>query len=378
MASSYSSDLKLELMVTGEKSGLWGDITNTNLTILQQAIAGYEEISIAGGAQTTALTFSNGTTSNGKNAVIKFTGTITGNQVVTIPDTIEKTYIISNGTTGAFTVEFKTVSGTGVTFGTTDKSTKILFSDGTNIVDTGTVSLTGVQTLTNKTLTSPTINDPIINEINDSNGNEEIIFSTTASAVNEITVKNAATTAAPEISATGDDTDVDLKITPKGAGNLILDGIEFPNADGSSGQVLQTDGSGVLSFGTISSYTDTDALDLFNASGSAPVYACRAWVNFNGSGTPSIRGSGNVSSITDHGTGDYTVNFTTAMPDVNYSFVATSDNNEDGAATDSFSTPSSRGTSTYLTSSVRFSVVRLRFDTQQFIDATIVTFAIFR
>ena len=99
MASSYSSDLKLELMVTGEKSGTWGDITNTNLNILQQAIAGYEEVSIAGGAQTTALTFSNGVTSNGKNAVIKFTGTITGNQIVTIPDGIEKVYVIENGTT---------------------------------------------------------------------------------------------------------------------------------------------------------------------------------------------------------------------------------------------------------------------------------------
>jgi hypothetical protein len=161
MASSYSADLKLELMATGEKSGLWGDITNTNLTILQQAIAGYEEVSIAGGVQTTPLVFSNGLVSDGKNAVIKFIGTITGNQTVTIPDSIEKTYIISNGTTGAFTVEFKTVSGTGVTFSASDKSTKILFADGTNIVDTGTVSLTGVQTLTNKTLTSPTINDPI-------------------------------------------------------------------------------------------------------------------------------------------------------------------------------------------------------------------------
>jgi hypothetical protein len=90
MASSYSTDLKLELMVTGEKSGLWGDITNTNLVLLQQAIAGYEAISIAGGVQTTALTFSNGLVSNGKNAVIKLTGTITGNQTVTIPDSMKK------------------------------------------------------------------------------------------------------------------------------------------------------------------------------------------------------------------------------------------------------------------------------------------------
>jgi hypothetical protein len=72
------------------------------------------------------------------------------------------------------------------------------------------------------------------------------------------------------------------------------------------------------SFATVSSYTNSDALTLFNASGSAPVYACRAWVNFDGTGTVAIRGSGNVSSITDNNTGNYTVNFTTAMSDVNF------------------------------------------------------------
>ena len=71
-------------------------------------------------------------------------------------------------------------------------------------------------------------------------------------------------------------------------------------------------------FATVSSYTDSDALTLFNASGSAPVYACRAWVNFNGTGTVAIRASGNVSSITDNGVGDYTVNFTTAMQDADF------------------------------------------------------------
>jgi hypothetical protein len=76
------------------------------------------------------------------------------------------------------------------------------------------------------------------------------------------------------------------------------------------------------SAGTIATAEST--LAQFNASGSAPVYACRAWVNFNGTGTVAIRASGNVSSITDNGTGDYTVNFTTAMPDADYSSVATS------------------------------------------------------
>ena len=77
------------------------------------------------------------------------------------------------------------------------------------------------------------------------------------------------------------------------------------------------DGSGLS--GLPAGYTDADALSLLNASGTAPVYAARAWVNFNGEGTVAIRASGNVSSITDNGTGNYTVNFTNAMPDANYS-----------------------------------------------------------
>lgn len=61
--------------------------------------------------------------------------------------------------------------------------------------------------------------------------------------------------------------------------------------------------------------------DALNAGGSAPIYACRAWLNFNGTGTPAFRGSRNISSITDNGTGDYTIVFTTPMPDGNYVFV---------------------------------------------------------
>jgi hypothetical protein len=91
MASSYSTDLKIELMVTGENAGTWGDKTNDNLNVIQQAIAGYGEQSIAGGPQTTALTIANSPTlSVARNIVIKLTGTITGNQIVTVPNGIEK------------------------------------------------------------------------------------------------------------------------------------------------------------------------------------------------------------------------------------------------------------------------------------------------
>jgi len=132
MANTTSASLKLTVQATGENSGIWGQITNTNLLILEQAIGGYDAVGVTSGA---TLTFSNGALSNGKNQVLKLTGTITGNVNVTIPDSIEKTYIVENATTGAYTVTFKTSSGTGATWSTTDKGYKILYSDGTNIVD---------------------------------------------------------------------------------------------------------------------------------------------------------------------------------------------------------------------------------------------------
>ena len=135
MSSTYT-DLGIELMVTGANDGTWGTKTNTNLEIINQ-MQGYVNKSIAGGAQTTALLISDGTTasSDARNLIIELSGTITGNQIVTVPDSIEKSYIVYNNTTGAFTVEFKTVSGTGPTFSTTDKGVKILYSNGTNIID---------------------------------------------------------------------------------------------------------------------------------------------------------------------------------------------------------------------------------------------------
>jgi hypothetical protein len=135
MANTTSASLKLTVQQTGENSGTWGQITNTNLLILEQAIGGYTGVALNATTGAT-LTFSNGILSNGKNQVIRLTGTITSSAVnVTIPDSIEKTYIVENATSGAFTVTFKTSSGTGATWSTTDKGYKIIYSDGTNVVD---------------------------------------------------------------------------------------------------------------------------------------------------------------------------------------------------------------------------------------------------
>ncbi len=139
MASSFS-DLGIELMATGENAGTWGTKTNTNLQIVEKAIAGYVEQAVTSGG-TTALTITDGdateSTSVARHAVIKLTGTISGNSIVTVPDSIEKVYIVTNGTSGAYTVQFKTASGTGITFGVSEKTTRLVYSDGTNIVDAG-------------------------------------------------------------------------------------------------------------------------------------------------------------------------------------------------------------------------------------------------
>ena len=142
MANTTSASLKLTVQQTGENSGIWGQITNTNLLILEQAIGGYTGVALNATTGAT-LTFSNGALSNGKDQVIRLTGTITSNVNVVIPDGIEKTYIIENSTVGAFAVTFKTSSGTGITWSTTDKGKKILYSDGTNILE-GLSSVGGV------------------------------------------------------------------------------------------------------------------------------------------------------------------------------------------------------------------------------------------
>ena len=137
MASTFTP-LGIEKMATGENAGTWGTKTNANLDLIEQVLGGYKAVSIAGGAQTTALTVADGAlTGTAQARMIEFTGSITGNQIVTIPLDVENFYIIKNTTSGAYTVQFKYVSGSGdtFTFATTNKGTAILFAtanDGTN------------------------------------------------------------------------------------------------------------------------------------------------------------------------------------------------------------------------------------------------------
>ena len=137
MASTYTP-LGVELQATGENAGTWGTKTNTNLQLIEQITGGYIQKSIAGGAQTTALSVSDGSlNAELAHRMIEFTGSITGNQIVTIPLDVQTFYILKNSTSGAYTVQFKYASGSGssFTFSATNKKTAIVQAtadDGTN------------------------------------------------------------------------------------------------------------------------------------------------------------------------------------------------------------------------------------------------------
>ena len=223
MASTYTP-LGVELQATGENAGTWGTKTNTNLQIFEQIVGGFTQQSIAGGAQNTDLSVSDGSTGAVlSHRMIEFTGTITGNQVVRIPIDVQTFYYLRNSTSGAYTVQFKYITGSGdsFTFSTTDKGDAVVFAtanDGTNpdilTLPAGNVTTAGTQTLTNKTLTSPIIGTSIL----DTNSNEVAKITATSSAVNEITFVNAATGNNPSIDASGGDTNIGIALKTKGSG----------------------------------------------------------------------------------------------------------------------------------------------------------------
>ena len=257
MANTTSANLKLTVQQTGENAGTWGQVTNTNLLILEQAIGGYAAINSASGA---TLTFSNGALSDGKNQVLKLTGTISGNVNVVIPDSIEKTYIVENATSGAHTVTFKTSSGTGITWSATDKGKKILYSDGTNIEE----GVTSTGSLITGDITTNTIYTSNLTVTNDTNVSG-ITISDNVTAANNIT-----TTSGDVVSSAGNMTD------QKGEVRLVpanTQGSTYTLVASDHGKVIIasdtiTVPSGVFSTGqTISIYNNTASSISVNRSG---------------------------------------------------------------------------------------------------------------
>ena len=226
MASTYTG-LGVELQATGENAGTWGTKTNTNLQILEQISGGFTQQAVSDSGDTTLSVSDGSTGATLAHRMIEFTGSLTSGRNVTIPIDVQTFYFLKNSTSGSQNVTFKYVSGSGSTVAVAPSSTAIVFAsanDGTNpdIIDIGMgdVTLTGSQTLTNKTLTAPKFADGGF--LADANGNEAVVLGTTSSAVNEIKITNAATGNDPLIAANGGDTNIDLAISPKGSGELVI------------------------------------------------------------------------------------------------------------------------------------------------------------
>jgi len=244
MASTYTP-LGVELMATGENAGTWGTKTNTNLNIIEQISGGYVELSIAGGAGTQAVGKTDGGTGSAvATRIIKFTGSISGNRVITFPVLTENFYLINNGTSGSYTVQLKAASGSGatVTWGTGDKDWKLVYFDGVS-------TNTGVYEIA---LASPPGGSNTQVQFNNSGafgGSENLVWDGTNLQIGD----------------QGDlrlgDADnshyVALQAPSTVASNVTL---TLPNNDGDADQFMKTDGSGNLSFATVSGGTSWQAV----------------------------------------------------------------------------------------------------------------------
>ena len=244
MASTYTP-LGVELMATGENAGTWGTKTNTNLNIIEQISGGYVELSIAGGAGTQAVDKTDGGTGSAvATRVIKFTGTISGNRVITFPVLTENFYLINNGTSGSHTVQLKAASGSGatVTWGTGDKDWKLVYFD-------GVATNTGVYEIA---LASPPGGSNTQVQFNNSGafgGSENLVWDGTNLQIGD----------------QGDlrlgDADnshyIALQAPSTVSSNVTL---TFPATDGDADQALTTNGSGTLAWSTISGGADWQAV----------------------------------------------------------------------------------------------------------------------
>jgi hypothetical protein len=266
MASTYTP-LGIELQATGENAGTWGTKTNTNLQIFEQISGGYTTQAVSNSGDTTLSVSDGSTGATLSHRIIEFTGALTASRNVTIPLDVQNFYILKNSTSGSQNVVFKYASGTDAGVTIANGKTSLVYAkadDGTNpgidsvalasdLVDDTTPQLGG-----NLDTNSFMIDFDDDHGIRDENGNEQLIFQTTSSAVNQLEITNAATGGDPKLAAAGGDSNIDLALAPKGSGEIVVgtgsaastitssgayDLILDTNSGTSSGNITITDGS---------------------------------------------------------------------------------------------------------------------------------------
>jgi hypothetical protein len=230
MASTYTP-LGVELQATGENAGTWGTKTNTNLQIVEQISGGYTQQAVSDSGDTTLSVSDGSTGATLSHRIIEFTGSLTASRNVTIPLDVQNFYFLKNATSGSQNVVFKYATGTGTSATVANGKTVIAYAkadDGTN-PGIDTISLasdlvddTSPQLGGNLDTNSFMIDFDDAHGIRDENGNEQLIFETTGSAVNHIDITNAATGSGPEIGAVGDDSNINLELRPKGTGEVQI------------------------------------------------------------------------------------------------------------------------------------------------------------
>ena len=250
MASTFSP-LGIELQATGENAGTWGTKTNTNLQLVEQLAGGFTQQAFSSDADITLSVSDGATGAVLAHRVIEFTGTISASRNVTIPNDVQQLYLLKNSTSGSQNVVFKYATGSGSSATIANGKTILAFARaddssnpnitavefGGDVVDDTSPQLGG-----NLDTNSFMIDFDDDHGIRDENGNEQLQFQTTASAVNHFDITNAATGNSPTISAVGGDTNIDLTLVPKGSGVGKL-----TNANGtSSTQKITTDGKGIV------------------------------------------------------------------------------------------------------------------------------------
>jgi hypothetical protein len=240
MASTFSP-LGIELQATGENAGTWGTKTNTNLQIVEQISGGYTTVNFGSDADVTLSVTDGGTGAALAHRILEFTstGSLTATRNCTIPLDVQNFYILKNATTGGQSITFKYVSGSGNSVTVLNGKTVIAYAkadDGTN-PNIASVSLssdlvddTSPQLGGDLDTNSFNIAFDDAHGINDENGNEQIVFQTTSSAVNQLDITNAATGNAPSIQATGGDSNINLRVGPKGTGLVEVLGADNPGS----------------------------------------------------------------------------------------------------------------------------------------------------
>jgi hypothetical protein len=291
MASTYTP-LGVELQATGENAGTWGTKTNTNLQIIEQISGGYTAQAVSDSGDTTLSVSDGSTGATLSHRVIEFTGSLTASRNVTIPLDVQNFYFLKNATSGSQNVVFKYVTGTGTSATVANGKTVIAYAkadDGTN-PNISTISLasdlvddTSPQLGGDLDTNSFNIAFDDAHGINDENGNEQIIFQTTSSAVNQFDITNAATGNAPQLSATGDDSNIDVAIVPKGTGETKI-------GTGAAAATLTSSGAYDLRLDT-NSGTNSSYINIVDAAnGNVQLYP-------NGTGLTEIGGGTNAGTI---------------------------------------------------------------------------------